>query len=98
MAEVYGKGDLVRVTGTFTDSGDVAVDPTAVIFKYKPPSSATVTYTFGVDAELVKSATGIYYVDVSATESGQWWHEFSSTGTGQAVDESYFVVRQSNVE
>ena len=98
MASVYGKGDLIRVTGTFSDSGGTAIDPTAVIFKYKPPSSSTVTLTYGVDGELVRSATGVYYADISATESGVWWHEFSSTGTGQAVDESYFEVRQSNVD
>jgi hypothetical protein len=98
MASVYGKGDLVRVTGTFTDSDGVATDPTAVLFKYKPPTGATVTYIYLTDAELNKSATGIYYVDVSATESGVWWYEYSSTGTGQAVEEAYFEVRPSNVE
>ena len=98
MASVYGKGDLVRVTGTFSDNNGTAVDPTVVLFKFKAPSSATVTYTYGEDGELIKSATGVYYVDVSATESGKWWHEFSSTGVGQAVNESYFEVRQSNID
>ena len=98
MASVYGKGDLVRVTGVFTDSDGVETDPTAVLFKYKTPAGSTTTLTYGVDGALVKSATGIYYVDVSVTESGRWWHEFSSTGTGQAVDEAYFECRPSNVE
>lgn len=97
MANQYHVGTLVRVTGTFTDSGGSAVDPTTVTFKYRTPEGVTTTYVYTTDAELVKSSTGVYYVDVSVTSSGVWWHEFSSTGTGQAASEAYFEAKESHV-
>ena len=95
MANNYDKGDLIRVTGTFTDSDGAAQDPTAVLCKYTDPGDNTTTLTYGVDAELVKSAVGIYYVDVDADESGDWWYRFYSTGTGQAAAEGFFRVEES---
>ncbi len=89
---VYDVGDLVRCTATFATSG-TNVDPSAVTFKKKTPSGTTTTLTYGTDAALVKSAVGIYYVDVSATEAGDWSYRFASTGTGQGAGESQFRVR-----
>jgi len=92
MTTYYDKGDLVRVTGTFTDSDGTAQDPTAVLCQYKNPSGTTTSLTYGTDAELVKSATGVYYVDINANAVGEWWYRFYSTGTGQAADEGSFYV------
>lgn len=92
MANFYQVGDLVRVTGTFTTLAGAATDPTSVFFSFKTPSGTTTTYTYGTDAQLVKSGVGIYYVDVSITEKGNWYYRFFSTGTGQTADEGYFSV------
>ena len=94
MANTYHKGDLVRCTGTFTNAAGTATDPDVVKASIRSPSTTT-TYTYGTDAELVKSATGIYYVDVSASASGVWWYRFFSTGTGQGAGETHFVVDES---
>jgi uncharacterized protein YfaS (alpha-2-macroglobulin family) len=91
---VYDTGDLVRCTGTFATDG-TNVDPTAVLFKVKSPTGTVTTYTYGTDVQLVKSATGIYYVNVSATENGMYRYRFYSTGTGQAASEGQFRVRDS---
>jgi hypothetical protein len=90
----YDKGDLVRCTGTFATDG-VNVDPTAVLFSVKAPSGTATSYTYGTDVQLVKSAVGIYYVNVSATESGIYQYRFYSTGTGQAAAEGQFRIRAS---
>ena len=84
MANSYGVGDLVRATGTWTDADGAAADPDALTFKVRPPSGTTVTKTYGVDAEVVKSSTGIYYYDIDITEAGTYWYQFQSTGAGQA--------------
>ena len=97
MANTYRMGDDVRCTGTFTDSDGAAIDPATVIFSVKDPSGNVDSYIYGVDAEVVKSATGVYYVDVDADESGDWWYRFHSTGTGKAAEEDRFVVEISNV-
>ena len=95
MANFFQVGDLVRVTGTFTTLAGAATDPTAVFFSYKTPAGVTTTLTYGVDAALVKSSTGVYYVDVNVTAAGNWYYRFYSTGTGQTADESYFSVPYS---
>ena len=98
MANYYDLGDLVRVTGTFTDADGTAQDPAAVFCAVKDPSDNTTTYEYGADAELVKSATGVYYVDVDCDEVGQWWYRWYATGTGQASDEEWFGVRESEFD
>ena len=84
------------MSGAFTDSDDVAQDPTVVLFAFKAPSDTTATvYTYGVDAELVKDSTGNYHVDLDTDEVGNWRVRFYSTGTGQAAEETYFHIRES---
>jgi len=95
MSTTYDVGDLVRCTGTFTNAAGTAVDPTAVSFMLRAPSGTETTYTYGVDAELVRDGTGVYHVDVDADEEGAWYYRFESTGTGQAAEESRFYVDQS---
>ena len=97
MTNAYDVGDEVRCTGTFTDANGAAVDPTAVYVKVKDPSGNVTTYQYGEDPEVVKSDTGIYYVDVNVDEAGDWWYRFYSTGTGQAAGEETFWARVSRV-
>ena len=96
MRSVYTLGDLVRVTGTLTvtATGD-ELDPDAVTFSVRHQAEDVTTYTYGDDVELVKSATGVYYVDVDANAAGLWWYRFASTGSGQAAQEGSFLVERS---
>lgn len=91
----YDIGDLVRVTGTFTDAAGAAVDPTTVVLKVKDPLGAIATYIYGTDAALVKSATGVYYADLSVAMPGSYWARFAATGTGQCAGEQEIRVRES---
>jgi hypothetical protein len=91
----YHVGDLVRITGTWTNAAGTATDPTAVFAQYRSPSNTTTTLTYGVDAALVKGSTGVYYVDINASAAGQWFYRFYSTGTGQASNEEFFNVPRS---
>ena len=96
---VYDYGDDVRVTGTFTDADGTAQDPTAVLFSYKVGTGTATTYTYGEDEELVKSATGVYYVDIDAsTADTEIWCRFYSTGTGKASEEHVFQVGESEFD
>lgn len=97
MANQYQVGDDVRCTGTFTNTAGSNADPDVVKFSFRNPSGTVTTYTYDTDDELVKSATGIYYVDVDADRSGTWWYRFFSTGTGKAAGEQDFIVQRSNV-
>ena len=95
MANTYDVGDVVRCTGTFTDADGTAQNPTAVSFAVRAPSATAATvYAYGTDAEVVRSATGVYYVDVSITGAGTWWYRFYATGTGKSAGEQHFSVRE----
>ena len=91
----YSKGDLVRCSAAFATSAGAATDPTVVRFQVRNPAGATTAYVYGTDAQLVRSSTGSFYVDVDASQVGTWHYRFYSTGTGQAADEGSFRVRDS---
>jgi hypothetical protein len=65
---IYDKGDQVRVTATFT-SNSVNTDPTDnandVTVTWRKPSGGT-----DATPTATKSATGIYYVDLTLAEVG----------------------------
>lgn len=92
----YDKGDVVRCSGAFTNSTTAAVtDPTVVKFSFLDPNQATTTYTYGIDAQLMKDSTGNYHVDVDADIVGVYHWRLYSTGTGKAAAEDKFRVRHS---
>lgn len=87
-------GDKCRLTCTFTNLAGADTDPTAVTFKMMEPDSTVTTYVYGVDAELVKSATGIYYVEWTADQAGRHLYRFVGTGTvAQAVEGEIYAFR-----
>jgi hypothetical protein len=94
-AREFDLGQLVCITAYFRDSNGTLTDPTNVYFAMRAKAvGVTTTLTYGVDADLVKDATGTYHVDIDTNESGgRWEWNFYSTGTGQAADHDYFQVK-----
>jgi streptogramin lyase len=93
----YNIGDLVRITGNLATAAGAAIDPTALVCKVMAPDGTTTTHTYGSTAFPLQAASGEYYVDVTPDAAGEWWYQFRSTGTGQAMDEGYFVVTASAI-
>ena len=61
MASTYDIGDVVRVAGTFTDTGSVVGDPTTVNFLFDTPTSTaptTATKPFVVAKNAIACAAG----------------------------------------
>lgn len=96
MANQYYVGAEVRCQGTYTDADGNAQDPAAAFFQvtYDGATSAT-SYEYGADAELVRSATGVYHVDVDCDEVGWWYYRHYATGSGQAAGEGKFLILES---
>ena len=89
----YQRGDLVRTTATFTNLGGTATDPTTVTATVTNPAGSATAYVYGTDAALVKSATGVYYVDVDANLAGLWASRWVGTGAVTQADfETWYVV------
>ena len=99
IPSTYEQKAQVRCTGTFTDvDSGLPVDPTVVIFKVLAPDGTITTLTYGVDADLKRSSTGVYYVDLDADLSGDWYYRFESTGSGKAGGEASFQVLGSEFD
>jgi hypothetical protein len=92
----YDVGDLVQVTGTYTDADDTATDPDAVFATSKAPDGTLTDYTIGNG--LTKDSTGVYYVRISLTAPGSWWCLHYSTGGGQAAGEAEIKVRERQTQ
>ncbi len=88
-------GDLRRLSVLFKDLNDVATDPTTIIFKIREPDGVLTTFTFGVDAELVKVATGSYHLDFAITKTGRHAWRFEGTGSLQAAEGAEFFARRT---
>lgn len=96
MAATYDIGDVVRIASVFTQV-DVPIDPTTVSVSVKPPTGATVTYSFGGAGTIIKDTVGRYHVDISIPASGTYRYRWVSTGTGAAAKEGWFQVRMRQV-
>ena len=95
MANSYPVGSKVRSTCTFENSAGTDVDPTAVAVSYRTPGSAAVTKTYGTDVEVVKSATGIYYIDLDLDTAGEWRLRWAGTGSNKAAKEAQIYCEPS---
>ena len=96
----YTIGQLVHCSAEFQayiNSVLTYVDPDVVMFKYKRPGLDPVTYVYGIDAELVKTDVGKYYVDLDAQHAGTWYYKFWSTGDYQAAQQAEFTVDRDKV-
>jgi hypothetical protein len=86
--------DVIRLAVTFADGG-TAVDPGAVTIKIRPPVGDIVTYVYGTDAALVRTATGAYRVDYEPTMHGTYQWRAIGSSTNKAAGEGTFRVRDS---
>lgn len=88
----YDLNDVPRFTGTFKNASDVLTDPTVVTFTYTNPAGTATTLTYGTDVALVKSSTGVYYVDLALSTVGRWQIVWRGTGTVADADETDIIV------
>lgn len=94
MANQYENGDQVRLTVTFANSAGTNTDPTAIVFKYRNPAGTISTKTYAL-GEVTKSATGVYYIDLSLTSDGEWHYRAYGTGNLVAAAEGKLTVSKS---
>ena len=94
MPAYYDRGDVVRVSSTFTDTGGAKANPTNVATYITRPDGGVVATTFSTGAGAIKRpATGVFYQDILTTASGPYWYRFTSTGNISASAEWVFRVR-----
>lgn len=92
---VYDIGDQVRAQTVFKNAAGTATDPSGVTVRVHEPDGTATTYTYGTDAEVVKSATGTYYIDITPDAAGAWSYRWAGTGSLVGAEETAFAVRRS---
>jgi hypothetical protein len=99
----YDIGDLVILkNGTFLDGAETAVDPPLINVKVHNPNYLDVTYTYGVDANVEKLATGVYRCTIKPTIPGMWYYRWEAVDPAASIvvakegaEEHRFSVRPS---
>lgn len=88
-------GSLVTLTVTIKDPAGQLIDPTTLKVVYRVRSRPPVSFTYGVDAALIRDGVGLYHVDVDSTDqAGPWTAEVITTGVGQGADDTAFKVME----
>jgi hypothetical protein len=91
----YNIGDRIRLPADFHDlvTGALA-DPTSVSVQVRNEAGTITTKTYPTD--IVKSAVGQYYYDLTPTLAGTWYVQWAGTGSVQKKEELALFVRGSN--
>ena len=100
----YDVGDIIRVTGKFSTAATTSAykDPDTVNFHYNNPGTTTIT-SYAVsppttNANIIRTDTGEFYVDITTTGDGRYEYRWTSTGdTAAGSEESGFLVRVQQV-
>lgn len=86
----------VRVPVNYQNDQGENIDPDTITFRLIGPDGDVVTKVYGTDAEIAKTGTGDYYIDVMPDVAGRWHYRWDSTGTNMAsAVEGNFVVQRS---
>ncbi len=88
----YDKGDKVRITGTFTNASGTYIDPSNVYAQTITPAGVHTDYTY--PTTISRSSSGIYCLDVSIDQIGQWYYRVHASGVGQSAAEGSFTVKR----
>ena len=89
-------GSRARLTNLFTKD-DVPYDPETILFSmWFTPSVAgqlvqQTSYQYGVDAQVVRKSTGLYYVEVLFQQTGTVKNTWRSTAFGEEVNVEFSV-------
>jgi hypothetical protein len=88
-------GDAIRLSTTFKDLSENAVDPTSVLLEIKLPDNSIVSYLYLENPSVVKDSIGNYHLDFLITQSGTHSYKWTGSGTVYAAEEAQFFVRRS---
>lgn len=106
MPSTYDQGDIVRMIGTFTDTGGTKGDPTTVNFALTTPDSTALTTgnsftrtgaTTGTVDSITRESSGVFFFDKLTTSKGLYEWRYTSTGTLAASGESWASIRPRRV-
>ena len=94
----FSSGDTVRFTSTFAVGGTNSDPSTSITFRIKNPNGVGASYVYNTDSEVVRSATGVYYVDLILNLPGEHHYRWEGAGnTAPGASEGVIRINRSNV-
>ena len=97
MPKFYVLGQVARIATTIADAAGAPADPGTLRFMTKSPAGVLSTYTYGVDAGVVRDGAGSYHFDLVLSSSGTWDFRWESAAPNPGADEGAITVRKSRV-
>lgn len=91
----YDLNDMVKVEVTFTNENGNAANPTTVTMFYEKPDGTEIELVYGVSGEVMRPATGTYYINILADMPGLWHYRFEGDGLITSAAEWQFYVEES---
>lgn len=86
IAKTIKVGTRFRSTATFTALGATTpADPVTVEVHVRAPDGDVTTYTYGVGGDVVRTAQGVYRIDVVPDAAGTWWVRWDASGATLAA-------------
>ena len=89
-------GDTLRFSVTFSVGG-TNTDPTVITFRRRDPNGVIQAYVYGTDVELVRTAVGLYRIDLALSVTGEYWYRWEGTGSAAGVSEDRVLILKSLV-
>lgn len=93
----YDLGDVTRFSVEVKNLEGVLIDPGTLKFIVKTPGGVSTTHVFGTDPAVVRTAIGVFHIDVAITASGTWHIRVETSGVGSGAEENSIFVRKSQV-
>ena len=87
----FAKGNLIRLTGTFTANA-VPANPTQVKFLVVNPYNNAEEFIWPASAHVVTASTGIFTCDIDVGIPGLWRYEIEGDGAVIAGGGNTFIV------
>lgn len=81
----YNVATTIRLSAHFSVGG-ADTDPSTIKLHVRDPLDVVTEYEYGVDAEVVKDATGKYHADLDFDQSGIWGYHWYGSGSAKASD------------
>jgi hypothetical protein len=95
MTEYY-PNTRARIDCQIKNLSNAYTDPTQLIFKIEEPDGVETSYTWGIDAALVRTSAGRFYVDWDSTKSGVHKYQWQANGAIQASFGGSFNISEPN--
>lgn len=93
----YIPGELARIFLVALNTAGQVADPGALRLMLKAPASGVTTYTYGVDAEVVRESEGRYHADIQVTAAGIWPYRWELDAPNAGAVEGVINVLKSRV-